>query len=376
MLHRIFSTGKVLLLLILLHKTSTSAESGKYPSIWKEEESASSHAESRKQWAQRREILLQEWHQILGPWPALEENPGWEVLEELQDFPDGQHSRIRLRWTPLEWTEGHLLVPEGPGPFPAVMVVFYEPETALGKGKPDRDFALQLFREGFAVLSLGTTEASRKKTYSLYHPSLQAAEVQPLSMLACAAAQARIALARHPKVDPERIGITGHSFGGKWALFASCLDEGFACAVWSDPGIVFDETRPSVNYWTSWYLGYEPGLWRSWEVPDAQHPRTGAYKRLVESGRDLHELHALMAPRPFLVLGGSEDPPHRDAALKPTREVYQKLGLHPDRVKIHHREEHSPNAESNQQMREFFKYWLQKPEGVARLKHLETPSAP
>ena len=58
---------------------------------------------------------------------------------------------------------------------------------------------------------------------------------------------------------PGRIGVLGHSYGGKWAMFASCLFEKFACGVWSDPGIVFDESRPNVNYWEPWYLGWEPG---------------------------------------------------------------------------------------------------------------------
>ena len=26
----------------------------------------------------------------------------------------------------------------------------------------------------------------------------------------------------------------------------------------SDPGVVFDETRPNVNYWEPWYLGLDP----------------------------------------------------------------------------------------------------------------------
>jgi hypothetical protein len=91
-------------------------------------------------------------------------------------------------------------------------------------------------------------------------------EVQPLSALAYAAANAHTVLAQRPDVDPERIGIVGHSFGGKWAMFASCLYEKFACAVWSDPGIVFDERdrrkenpNGSVNYWDVWYLGFEKG---------------------------------------------------------------------------------------------------------------------
>ena len=90
-------------------------------------------------------------------------------------------------------------------------------------------------------------------------------------------------------------------------------------------GIVFDETRSNVNYWEPWYLGWEPGRTRKRGVITPESPRTGAYKRLVESGHDLHELHALMAPRPFLVSGGSEDPPQRWAALNHAvdREVHR-----------------------------------------------------
>ena len=68
------------------------------------------------------------------------------------------------------------------------------------------------------------------------------------------------------------------------ALFASCLYEKFACGVWSDPGIVFDEARSNVNYWEPWYLGREPGRTRKRGVITPESPRTGAYKRLVESG--------------------------------------------------------------------------------------------
>ena len=75
---------------------------------------------------------------------------------------------------------------------------------------------------------------------------------------AYAAANCHTALAQMPEVDPARIGIIGLSYGGKWAMFASCLYDKFACAVWSDPGIVFDEQRPNVNYWEPWYLGYDP----------------------------------------------------------------------------------------------------------------------
>lgn len=56
-----------------------------------------------------------------------------------------------------------------------------------------------------------------------------------------------------------------------------------------------------MNYWEPWYLGYEPARKREPGIPTDDNPRTGAYKQMNEDGMDLHELHALMAPRPFLV---------------------------------------------------------------------------
>lgn len=67
-------------------------------------------------------------------------------------------------------------------------------------------------------------------------------------------------------------------------MFASCLYEKFACACWSDPGIVFDENRPNVNYWEPWYLGYEHGKSRQAGVPSKDNPRTGAYKSFLSLG--------------------------------------------------------------------------------------------
>jgi hypothetical protein len=149
----------------------------------------------------------------------------------------------------------------------------------------------------------------------------------------------------------------GHSYGGKWALFASCLHEKFAAAVWSDGGVVFDETRSAVNYWEPWYLGLDPTVTRRRGLLTAEHGRTGAYRALRERGHDLHELHALMAPRPFLVSGGSEDPPARWEALNHAVAVNRLLG-HADRVAMTNRPAHSPTAESNAQAFRFLEHFL------------------
>jgi hypothetical protein len=155
----------------------------------------------------------------------------------------------------------------------------------------------------------------------------------------------------------------GHSYGGKWAMFASCLDERFACGVWSDPGVVFDESRPNVNYWEPWYLGRESGLARKRGVITTESPRTGAYKRLVEGGHDLHELHALMAPRPFMVSGGSEDTAGRWRALNHAVAVDKLLGQE-HRVAMTNRPGHDPTAESNEQIYQFLEHVLKPGKGA------------
>ena len=315
-----------------------------------------SKVETAADWARRRKEIREDWMSLMGPWPKLITNPAVRTIEETRR-ENFLQIKIRFKWTPTEHTTGYLLIPDGKGRRPAAVTVYYEPETAIGLGKSrHRDFALQLARRGFVTLSIGTTVTTQNRTYAIHYPSIEKATVQPLSMLAYAAANAWHLLARRPEVDAERIGILGHSYGGKWAMFASCLFERFACAAWSDPGIVFD-TRPSIYYWEPWYLGWDPRPWRKRGVPTSSNPARGLYLRLLKEGRDLHELHALMAPRPFLVSGGSEDSPSRWAPLNHSIAVCKLLGLD-NRVAMTNRPEHSPDAASNAAIYEFFEHFL------------------
>src|SRR5262249_23554553 len=146
--------------------------------------------------------------------------------------------------------------------------------------------------------------------------------------------------------------------GGRWGMFGGALWDKFAAVAVSDPGIVFDEAKPNVNYWEPWYLGFDPKVSRPKAgIPTADNPRTGAYKKMMETGRDLHEIHALIAPRPFLVSGGAEDPPSRWIALNHAVAVNKLLG-HEHRVGMTNRKEHTPNEESNRQLYAFFEHFL------------------
>jgi dienelactone hydrolase len=308
-------------------------------------------------WPKRRREILNYWHGAMGEWPPLIDKPKIEYGEKERRGTVTQH-QIKIETAPGRTvSDAFLLVPDGEGPFPAVVVVYYEARTGVGLGKAElRDFAIQLANRGFVALSLGGDP-------NTYYPTKAECRIQPLSFHAYEAANCRNALANLPQVDPERIGVTGHSYGGKWAMFASCLYDKFACGAWSDGGIVFDEKRGNVNFWEPWYLGFDPALkeQRKPGIPNDRNPRTGPYKKLMAEGRDLHELHALMAPRPFLVSGGSEDPPERWKALNHSVAVNRLLGYE-NRVAMTNRKGHGPTEESNEQLYQFFE-WALKPGG-------------
>lgn len=82
------------------------------------------------------------------------------------------------------------------------------------------------------------------------------------------------------EVDPDRIGCTGHSLGGKQALYLPAFDERVYCSVSSEGGVGIEQS----NWEADWYLG-----------PDVK-----------KQGFSLHhrEIVAMIAPRPFLLIGG------------------------------------------------------------------------
>jgi pimeloyl-ACP methyl ester carboxylesterase len=207
------------------------------------------------------------------------------------------------------------------------------------------------------TLSIGTPGGNAWK------PETGTNVCQPLSYHAYVAANCWHALANLPQVNRERIGVVGHSYGGKWAMFAGALWDRFSAVAVSDPGIVFDEKRSNVNYWEPWYLGFDPAQTRKPGIPTSENPRTGAYRKMIEQGRDLHELHALIAPRPFFVSGGAEDQPSRWISLNHLVAVHHLLGA-TNRIAMTNRKEHSPDEESNARLYAFFEHFLQDGPGA------------
>ena len=316
-----------------------------------------------EQWTERRQEIKADWESYLGKWPELDKKQTFQYLDSVDKDSYTQYT-VRFKWTPNEFTKGYLLVPKKvTSKMPAVVTVFYEAGATLGIGPrgekllPYRYTAIELAKRGFVTLALGTDEASARHEYSLYYPSIDSVSVQPLSMLGYAANAAYYALINRKDVDSKRVGIAGHSFGGKWAMFAACLTDNFAASVWSDPGIVMQEDRGSINYWEPWYLGFHPKPWRKRGLITEDNPAYGVYNQLRADNKNLHELHALMPPRPFLVLGGAEDPITRWKVLNHSVAVNELLGQK-ERVAMTNRPKHTLSEEAVDMMYTFFEYFL------------------
>lgn len=158
------------------------------------------------------------------------------------------------------------------GPFPAVAVPFYFPEAMLGF-EPDTGEALpryagvemmvQLAKRGYACASADAyymTYIQSDKGQGVNFASWKSAgealrrDHPGWSGMGKLVADTKLlidTLAEDPRVDADRIGIAGHSLGGKMAFYTGCLDGRVKAILASDMGLGWDQT----NWRDIWYWG-------------------------------------------------------------------------------------------------------------------------
>ena len=86
------------------------------------------------------------------------------------------------------------------------------------------------------------------------------------------------------RVDNTKIGIAGHSLGGKMAFYTGCLDDRICAILASDFGIGWDQT----NWRDIWYWANQ-------------------VDKLIANGMDHSALLSIAAPKPFCLLAGKYD---------------------------------------------------------------------
>jgi dienelactone hydrolase len=189
---------------------------------------------------------------------------------------------------------------------PAVVVPFYDVASVLGRPSPRQTtpgalhaFAAPLVEAGLVVMvvpwwyeTVAGTDAPAHLD-GRYGPAAArhaaARTDTPLGRSVSDVMAAVDHLRTLEDVDPGRVGLLGHSLGGKLALVTAALDPRVAAAVAHEPGMGFAHS----NWSAPWYLG----------------------ERLPED-RDLDEVLGLVAPRPFLLVGGgSSDGAHNQEVV-------------------------------------------------------------
>ena len=117
-------------------------------------------------------------------------------------------------------------------------------------------------------------------------------------------------------VDNSRIGAVGHSLGGKEAFYLGAFDDRVKVIVSNEGGIGIDFS----NWDDPWYLG----------------------KEIHNFGHQHHELLALCAPKPFLLIGGdSADGIRSQPYIDTVRPVYKLYGKPDNIVMFNHGSGHN-----------------------------------
>ena len=225
------------------------------------------------------------------------------------------------------------------GKLPAVAVPFYYPEAMLGFD-PATGEELPKFK-GVTMLADLARRGFVAATADAYHLTYRVGAVEPRGDFKrwqkAAEALARDwpgwtgvgkltadtrlmidLLADDPRVDTARIGIIGHSLGGKMAFYAGCADPRVKVIVTSDWGIDWDRT----NWSDPWYWGAA---------------RVDAMKA---AGRTHADLLACAGGKPFMLIAGKYDTAASARAILDKVPAYR---AHPERcVVLDHASGHRP----------------------------------
>ncbi|WP_254513039.1 dienelactone hydrolase family protein [Anatilimnocola floriformis] len=310
-------------------------------------DAAGKRIETVEAWKPRRAEILAWWTKFLGKMPA-ERNPAkppaLKVLEE--DKIDGViRQRVEYEVEPGLKTEAYLCRPEKlTGQAPGVVcfhsTVDHSIRQPAGLGPdPQKAFGLKFAKQGRIVLSprcfaWPTNDKLQAKEETAKYLARVPNSLGMAKMLYDSLVAVDI-LAQLDGVDPQRLGAVGHSLGAKEVLYLAAFDERIKATVSSEGGI---GVRFS-NWNAPWYLGPaidEPGF-----------------------ARDQHELLALCAPRPFLLIGGESADGDRGwpfiAAALP---VYRLYGPRVTFGQWNHRQGHAVPPIAEERIEEWFAIYL------------------
>jgi len=267
----------------------------------------------RREWESgRRPGLEAAWTKILGRLGPAEGDMQWfhNVMEPRVQSQDRLVSYDRLTLElPLEtdfYQPALLLLPRSAPPWPGVVAwVSSTPDWRT----PEYWWGSWLASRGFAVLC--SWSHIRRYRGPVYTP-LEATKAvyarfgrwSGMSRMVWDVRQHARFLGEWPGVDESRIGFIGMSLSAKTAVYAAAFAPELAAVVSIDAGLPLNG---ATNYFAPWYLDWTT------KHPDIETPEQTVLS-LLKGKRtrpgfehDHHEVLALAAPRPFLLIGSSTE---------------------------------------------------------------------
>lgn len=279
----------------------------------------------------RRTALRAEWQAFLGKFPAERAPLKVEVLAT-ETLPEFTRQHVKYQVEEGLFTDAYVLIPKNAtGKLPGVVVFHQTVKTqaqqaaGVDASVPELMHGVRLVKRGYVVVcprcfifADGAGYAEWVKRMQQRHPNWTG-----MTRMTWDGIRAADYLESLPLVDRERIGCLGHSLGAKEVLYAAAFDERFKVAVFSEGGIGLTFS----NWDAPWYLG----------------PRS----RPPGFTHEHHELLALIAPRPFLLLAGNSADGDKSAAfIEAVRPVYELLGARDNLHLLNHRQGHRYPAEA------------------------------
>jgi dienelactone hydrolase len=243
-------------------------------------------------WGLRRQHILENMQQVMGPLPGPERRIplSIQVLEQLET-DDYIRQKITYAAEPGDRVPAFLLLPKRRTKPTAAMLCLH-PTSPLGKsqlvgvdGIPTRFYAHELAQRGYVCLvpdypSFGEYEYDFQTAGKDYVSGTMKGiwnHVRGLDVLESL-----------PQVDRDRIGCIGHSLGGHNALFVAAFDQRIRAVVTSCGFNAFEDYYGgNLKGWTS--DRYMPKIRDDYDCDPQRMPF------------DFHEILGAMAPRPVFV---------------------------------------------------------------------------
>ena len=298
------------------------------------------------EWQARRTTIQKKWLKMLGSMDIAPPPPKTRLVSVVEH----QNYTAKLMYLQVEadWWEKILVMMPAEAmkrPRPVVIVPFYDVDTSAAKNLSGTHFlgsivdpyAYCAVQKGYIAVAIrwwgesyGEFVSEAVANLKLRHP-----HVTGLGKWIWDAHRLVDYLYTLPEVDHKRMGIIGHSLGGKMALYAPAFDDRITTVVSNELGIGLTFS----NYDDYWYLG------------DFIHN--------LDHGTDQHELIALIAPRPFLLIGGDKyDTKKSWYYINAARSVYDLYGKPQNIGYFNHHTGHRPTPDAVWRMNEWLAHFL------------------